>query len=173
MSRWSEYRWTAHASVLGTIVTSTVVSAVLLAGPASAGTASVYVKVTPDRGLVNGQEVTVSGHGLTHSTSPNGLTWFITQCNAYIHGRLNPATDTPHCDVTDAKAIRVGHNGNFSTKFRVRTGIVGDGYCGTIGHASCVIAVSTANGQGRIVDITFATPVTTTTTTASTSTASR
>lgn len=154
MSRWSAYRWTAHACALG----AAVVSGVLLAGPATAGAAGLTVRVTPDRGLVNGQVVTVSGNGLTHSGAGSGLTWFVTQCTASVRGRMSPSRDTPHCDVTDAKAIRVSHNGSFSTKFRVRAGIVGDGYCGTAGHAGCVIAVSTAKGLGSVAKISFATP---------------
>jgi hypothetical protein len=172
MSRLSAYRWSAHVSVLGATVVCATVSAVLLAGPASAGTTAapaMAVKVSPDRGLVNGQIVTVSGRGFSHTATGSGLTWFVTECTATVRGRMNPSTDTPHCDVTDAKAIRVSHNGSFSTKFRVRAGIVGDGYCGTAGHTSCVIGVSTAKGQGTVVKISFAAQPATTTTTSSAS----
>src|SRR5579863_8220230 len=79
MSRWSAYRFSAHASALGAIVVA-LVSSVLPAGPAAAGTVSPTLKVSPDRGLVNGQVVTVSGSGLTHSAGGSGLTWFVTQC---------------------------------------------------------------------------------------------
>jgi len=44
---------------------------------------------------------------------------------------MDPSTDTPHCDVTDAQAIKVRANGTFSAHFRVETGIIGDGYCAT------------------------------------------
>jgi hypothetical protein len=168
MSRWSAYRWTAHACALGAVVVSGVIL-FLLVGPATAGAAGLTLKVNPDRGLVNGQVVTVSGGGLARSAAGTGLTWFVTQCTASVRGRMNPSTDTPHCDVTDAKAVRVGRNGSFSTKLRVRAGIVGDGYCGTAGHTSCVIAVSTAKGLGTAVRIRFTTPkppATTRTTTA-------
>jgi hypothetical protein len=142
-----------------------LVPGVLLAAPASAGTTALFVKVSPDRGLVNGQVVTVSGRGLSRSAMGSGLTWFVSECTAAVRGRMNPATDTPHCDVTDARAIRVGRDGGFSTRFHVRAGIVGDGYCGTAGHATCVIAVSTAKGQGTVVKISFAPASTTTTST--------
>jgi len=145
-------------------VLSSLVPGVLLAPSASAGAAAGSVKVSPNRSLVNGQVVTVSGRGLGRSATGSGLAWFVSECTASVRGRLNPATDTPHCDVADARAIRVGHDGTFSTRFHVRAGIVGDGYCGTAGHATCVIAVSTAKGQGTVVKITFA-PVSTTTTT--------
>jgi hypothetical protein len=173
MSRLSEYRWSAHASALGATVLCATVSTVLLAGPASAGTpGGLSVKVSPDRGLVNGQMVTVSGRGLSHTATGGGLTWFITECTASVHGRMNPSTDTPHCNVTDAKAIRVSNNGSFSTRFRVLAGIVGDGYCGTAGHTSCVIGVSTAKGQGTVVKIGFAAKPTTSTSTMSTTSTS-
>ena len=165
MSRWSAYRWSAHASGLacgrgvGCRRLRRRLRRSWLAGTRRrAGTAGLSVKVTPDRGLVNGQAVTVSGRGLTRTDGGTNLTWFATECTAAVHGRMNPSTDTPHCDVTDAQAIRVGHNGTFSTKFRVRSGIVGDGYCGTAGHASCVIGVGTVKGQGTVVRISFATP---------------
>ena len=73
-------------------------------------------------------------------------------------GRLNPSTDTPHCDVTDAQALKVARNGSVTARFRVRTGIIGDGYCGTPGHATCVIGVGNVQGQGTVVRITFKVP---------------
>jgi hypothetical protein len=165
MSRRSAYRCWAHASALGVAVVSGVLF--LVAGPATASTTHPSLKVSPDRGLVNGQVVTVSGRGLSRSAPGSGLTWFITQCTAAVHERVNPATDTPHCDVTDAKAIKVSRDGTFSTKFRIRAGIVGDGYCGTAGHSGCVIGVSNAKGQGTVVKVTFAGPHTATTSTSS------
>ncbi|HWD55350.1 MAG TPA: hypothetical protein VG346_09515 [Acidimicrobiales bacterium] len=176
MSRWSAYRWWTHAHGQGAVVafaafTCVTISAALIAGPASAsaGTPGTVVKVTPSRGLVNGRTVTISGHGLTRSDGGGSLTWFATECTASVRGRMNPSTDTPHCDVTDAQAIRVSRNGSFSMKFRVRSGIIGDGYCGTGGHTTCVIGIGTVNGQGTVVRISFAAPPSpgpTTTTTA-------
>jgi hypothetical protein len=158
MSRWSVCRFSVHAPALVAAITCAAAAGLLFAVPASAGTTSLSVKVSPDKGLVNGQVVTVSGRGLSHSATTTGLTWFITQCTAAVRDRVNLSTDTPHCDVTDAKAIRVSHDGSFSTRFRVRAGIVGDGYCGTAGHTSCVIGVTTAKGQGTVVKISFAVP---------------
>jgi hypothetical protein len=167
MSRWSAYRCLAPATDLATVVVSAfvacgVLSGILLAGSAApagaSGTTGLSIKATPDRNLVNGQVVTVSGRGLARTDGGTNLTWFATECTAAVRGRMNLTTDTPHCDVAEAQAIRVGHNGTFSTKFRVRSGIVGDGYCGTPGHASCVIAVGTVKGQGTVAKISFVTP---------------
>ena len=152
MSRWSKSRWPAAAlAVLAP-------GAAVLAEAVPAGASSVSVKVSPDSGLVNGRIVTVSGHGLVRSYEGTAQTWFATECTAAVRGRMSPTTDTSHCDITDAKAIRVAHNGSFSTRFRVRTGIVGDGYCGSNGRATCVIGVGTAAGLGTVVKISFADP---------------
>jgi hypothetical protein len=137
--------------------------ALLLVAPPDPGVAAtpgaVVVRVTPSTGLVDGQTVTISGGGLVHSYHGTTLTWFATECSAAVRRRLNLSTDTAHCDITDAKAVRVAGNGTFATRYRVRTGIVGDGYCGTAEHLTCVIGVGTAQGLGSVVRITFAGPV--------------
>ena len=159
----SMHRWSAVVAVVAGVV-GAAVSAVP-AFSAQAGTAGVVVKVAPDQGLKSGQTVTVSGHGLPKSSGGNPQTWFVTECTAAVRGRVDPATDTPHCDITHAQAIRVSSKGTFSSHYRLTTGIIGDGYCGTAGHATCVIGVGTAQGLGTVVRISFKTPTTTTTTT--------
>ena len=151
MSRWSVAA-VALAGIAG--------AGALVAAPAQAGTPGVVVKVTPSQGLHAGQSVTVSGHGLPKSSGGSRQTWFITECTAAVHGRVNPATDTPHCDISNAQALRVSAGGTFSSHYRLTTGIIGDGYCGTSGHATCVIGVGTAQGLGTVVRITFKTPPT-------------
>jgi hypothetical protein len=123
--------------------------------PAQAGTPGVVVKVSPSQGLKAGQTVTVSGHGLPKASGGKPQTWFVTECTAAVRGRVDPATDTPHCDITRAQALRVSAKGTFSARYRVTTGIVGDGYCGSAGHTTCVIGVGTAAGSGTVVRITF------------------
>jgi hypothetical protein len=165
MSRCSGYRWSALAltpvALLAGLAVVLVAVAEAVPAPAVGGSTRMTVKVTPSHGLVNGQTVVVSGRGLARSQGGDSLTWFATECTASVRGHMNPATDTPHCNVTDAQAIRVSANGSFSTRFRVHTGIVGDGYCGTPGHASCVIGVGTASGLGTVVKISFAAPAAT------------
>jgi hypothetical protein len=130
----------------------------VLALPAPAGAAGVVVTVTPHRGLKAGQIVTVSGHGLPKSSKGSPRTWFVTECTVAVKGRMNPATDTPHCNISNAQALRVSPGGAFSSRYRLTTGIIGDGYCGTDGFATCVIGVGDAQGQGVVVRITFKTP---------------
>ncbi len=149
-------RWAA-AVVLGLLAVATGTGAAMC-GATAAGAASVAIKVTPATGLVNGQTVTLSGRGLARSYRGTAQTWFATECTRSVQGRMNPSTDTPHCDITNARAIRVGRNGTFTARFRVVTGIIGDGYCGTAGHLSCVIGIGTAQGLGTVVRIRFKTP---------------
>jgi hypothetical protein len=147
-----------------------LVCAAVLATPVAAGASGVSAKVTPNRGLVGGQSVTVSGRGLAQNAGGKPLTWFAAQCTAAVKGQMNPSTDTPHCDVTAAQGIRVRHGGTFSVRFRVRTGIIGDGYCGTPGHAGCVIGIGAVGAHGIVVRIWFKSPAPPATTTTSTST---
>jgi hypothetical protein len=152
MQRWS-VGVTALAGVLGAAVLTA-----LPALPAQAGTPGMVVKVTPSQGLKTGQLVTVSGHGLPKSAGASPQTWFLTECTVAVRGRVDPSTDTPHCDITHAQAIKVTNSGTFKTHYRLTTGIIGDGYCGTAGHATCVIGVGTARGLGTVVRINFKTP---------------
>jgi hypothetical protein len=167
-------RWAA-AAVLGLIAAGAGAVPVVI-DAAGASTSSMTFRVSPNSGLVNGQTVTISGRGLVHSYHGSPQTWFATECTRSVQGRMNPSTDTLHCNITDAKAIHVGRGGTFTVRLRVVTGIIGDGYCGTLGHLSCVIGVGTSDGLGTVVRITFknpATPVPATSTTTTASTAFR
>ena len=132
----------------------------LPAPPARPGRRASWSRSRPSQGLRPGQTVDVSGHGLPKSSGGSPGTWFITECTAAVRGRMNPATDTPHCDIAHAQALRVSPNGTFNAHYRLTTGIIGDGYCGTGGHATCVIGVGNAQGMGTVVRITFKTPPT-------------
>ena len=108
--------------------------------------------------LVGGQAVTVTGHGLGKPPGNGAPTWFMVECTSAVKGRLNPATDTPHCDLTHADTLKLSSRGSFTGHYRVVAGIVGDGYCGTPGYATCVLAVGTASDKGTVVPITFRVP---------------
>ena len=147
------YRRLAAGVTLGCLV-----GAAALAAPQPAGASGVTVKVAPNHGLVNGQTVVITARGLARTSGGKPLTWFAVECTAAVTGRLNPSTDTPHCNVTAAQALKVAHNGSATTRFKVTTGIIGDGYCGTPGHATCVIGVGNVRGQGTVVRVTFKVP---------------
>ena len=85
-------------------------------------------------------------------------TWFVTECTDAVRGHLDAARETSHCDVSAAKAVHVSPRGTFSTRFPVIGGIVGDGYCGSDGHNTCVIGVGTAQGRGTVARIGFRDP---------------
>ncbi len=139
-----------------------LVGAAVLVLPASAeaesGSPGMVIKVGPNQGLKAGQVVAINGRGLPKSAGSSPRTWFVTECTALVRGRMNPATDTPHCDITHAQALKVSSSGTFNFHYRLTTGIIGDGYCGTAGHATCVIGVGTAQGLGTVVRITFKVP---------------
>ncbi len=159
------HRWSVAAVALAGAIGGAVPAL-----PAQAGTTGLFVKVTPAQGLASGQTVTVSGRGLSKSAVDAPLTWFVTECTAAVRGRMDPATDTPHCDITHAQTLRVSARGTFSSRYRLTTGIIGDGYCGTAGHATCVIGVGTAQGAGTVVRISFKTSPAAASTTTTTST---
>ena len=159
MDRW----WVTIAAAL----VAAASGAFLVLTPGPAGASGVYAKVSPNQHLTHGEWVTVSGHGLPHI---KGQTWFVDQCTAKVQHRMNPRTDTQHCDLTAAKIIKLGRNGSFSLRYRVITGIVGDGYCGTQGHLTCVLTVADAAGGGTVVKVDFRAPAAHPATPASTST---
>ncbi len=153
------YRWRAATVGVAALTLPGAALAALAVLPSSpAGASGLSVRVTPSRGLVDGQVVTVSGRGLARTYAGKPLTWFVAECTASVERRMNPSTDTPHCDVTEAKAIRLSRHDTFSTRFDVETGIIGDGYCGSDGHDTCVISIGNARGQGTVLHITFRDP---------------
>ena len=137
--------------------------------PTAGGRVGLSVKVSPNHGLVNGQTVVITARGLARTAGGKPLTWFAVECTAAVTGRLNPSTDTPHCNVTAARALKVANNGSATARFKVTTGIIGDGYCGTVGHTTCVIGVGTALGRGTVVRVTFKSPAPIGSTTSTTS----
>jgi hypothetical protein len=156
----------------GAVLVAACAGAALLGTPA-VGATGVSLHVTPNRGLADGQVVAVSGRGLWRSEGGKPLTWFLVECTSAVQGRMDPDTDTPHCDVTEGKAVHVTKKGTFSAHFAVESGIVGDGYCGTAASPSCVLVLGTVNGHGASARITFKVPApaaTTTTDPASTTT---
>jgi hypothetical protein len=147
VDRW----WPAVAAAL--VAAAAGVYMLIVPGPA--GASGISAKVSPNQHLAHGQWVTVSGHGLPRI---KGQTWFVDQCTARVQHRMNPATDTQHCALTAAKVLKVGHDGSFSLRYRVITGIVGDGYCGTPGHLTCELTVADAAGGGTVLKIGFRLP---------------
>ena len=72
------------------------------AGAGQAPTGGLAARVTPSRGLVGGQTVTVTGRGFGKPPSKGAPAWFVTECTSGVRGHMNPTTDTAHCDITNA-----------------------------------------------------------------------
>jgi hypothetical protein len=151
------HRW-AVAGVAAALGCGAATALLIDVPVAEASSPRASVVVSPSHGLTAGQSVTITGKGFPPPGSGTNVTWFVTQCTAAVHRHFNAFTDTPHCDVPAAKALHVGKNGTFTAHYRVRSGIIGDGYCGTAGHLTCVIGVGTAHALGTVVKITFRSP---------------
>ena len=95
------------------------------------------VTVSKTSGLKNGQSVTVTGSGFTPGDS------------VYVIECLKGASGQAGCDLTTATAVTVNSDGTLpSTSFKVVTGAVATGTCGTTAANAhnCVIAVANISG---------------------------
>lgn len=120
------------------------------------------ITITPSTGLTNDASVTITGSGFTANDSV-----YAVEC-------LATATSAAGCDTATATPITVGADGLLpTTKFKVVTGTVGTGTCGTSSSnlGNCVIEVANiAGGDAGATPISFKAPTTTTPTTTTTTT---
>ncbi|HVA70147.1 MAG TPA: neocarzinostatin apoprotein domain-containing protein [Acidimicrobiales bacterium] len=127
---------------------------------ASSKTPSVSVSQTT--GLTNGASVSITGADFTPGDSV-----YAVEC-------LATATGAAGCDTATATPITVNADGTLpATTFKVVTGTVGTGTCGTTSSdlSGCVIEVANPSGaDAGATLITFALPPTTTTTVRATTT---
>jgi hypothetical protein len=116
-----------------------VLATVSLAGTVSAGAVSVAVpsiSISPSTGLINNQEVTITGTGF----SPNEANLVAVECNA-------TATSVTGCDTSAPAPLTVNASGQLTSSFYVATGTIGNGTCGTsAADATCVISIGTTTG---------------------------
>lgn len=129
--------------------TGTLTSGLINATSASAVTTPKLV-VTPSTGLRNHTIVTVSGTGFKHRD-----TVYITECQVSAKGEAG-------CDIFTAVPVKISARGVLpKTKFKVVTGTVGNGKCGTTATNLKKCAVSAGNASGgdsAVFKITFALP---------------
>jgi hypothetical protein len=108
------------------------------------------VALTPSTGLSNSQSVTIAGSGFTA-----GDTVYAVEC-------LATATTQAGCDTSTAVPMTVTFQGLLpSTYFKVVTGKIGTGSCGTsvADYADCIIEVANASGADRgVATIDFVAP---------------
>ena len=106
--------------------------------------------VTPSKGLTNHKTVTVSGTGFKPKDEV-----YITECQANAKGEAG-------CDILLATPVKISATGVMpKTKFKVATGTIGNGKCGTTAANLKKCAVSAGNAGGgdtATFDISFAAP---------------
>ncbi len=128
--------------------------AVLSTGILSGGLATVAgaksvpkLVVTPSTGLTNGKSVTVKGTGFKPKDQ-----LYITEC-------LRTAKDATGCDTATAFPVTASAKGVLpATKFKLITGVIGNGKCGTKSTNLNKCAVSVGNisgGDTASANITF------------------
>lgn len=127
-------------------------------GITAASAAGPAITITPNTALTAGQTVSVVGTGYAP-----GLTLFAIEC-------LASATSITGCDLATATPVTESATGTFTQPFKVVTGPVGSGTCGTsASDLTCIVEVADqAQTNSAAAPITFALPVTTTTTTTTT-----
>ncbi len=139
-------RTVAVAALLSTgILTSGLIN---VTGANAAATPKLVV--TPSTGLTNHKTVTVSGTGFKpHDTV------YITECQANAKGEAG-------CDIDTATPVTISAKGVLpKTHYKVVTGTVGNGKCGTAASNLKKCAVSAGNvtgGDSAVFKIAFAAP---------------
>lgn len=119
-------------------------------GLAGATTLQPHIVVTPSVGLHNGEKVKVRGAGFKPKDSV-----FIVECLATAKGQAQ-------CDISTVVAVTVNAKGVLPvTTFKVKTGKIGSGKCGTTlkNLRSCAVSVGNVRGKDSTsARITFARP---------------
>jgi hypothetical protein len=117
-------------------------------GLTSASAATPKIVVTPSTGLKNHGTVTVSGTGFKAKDQV-----YITECQATAKGEAG-------CDIFLATPVKISATGVLAkTKFKVATGTIGNGKCGTTAAnlKKCAISVGNASGgDSAVFKIVFA-----------------
>ena len=139
-------RVVAVAAVLSTgILTSGLIN---VGGAGAAATPKLVV--TPSTGLTNHKIVTVSGTGFKPKDNV-----YITECQANAKGEAG-------CDIFTALPAKISAKGVLAkTKFKLVTGTVGNGKCGTATSnlKKCAVSVGNASGgDSAVFKIVFAAP---------------
>ena len=136
-----------HRGALMSLSTLAVAAGSLALVAAPAGAAGTTLTAKPNANLTNGQSVTVKGTGFTPKD------------HVYLIECLRTATGEAGCDLSTATAVTVKADGNIPpTAFKVVTGKIGNGTCGTTkaNHADCAInAGNISGGDTGTVNIAF------------------
>lgn len=113
----------------------------------SAGATGTILHATPSAKLTNGQTVMVKGSGFTPGD------------HVYVLECLRTASGASGCDLSTLKPVVITAAGKLpATAFKVATGTIGNGTCGTTkaNHAACAInAGNSSGGDSGTVPIFF------------------
>ena len=122
----------------------------VLGGASASAAATPKLVVTPSTGITNGKSVFVSGTGFKPRDSV-----YITECQATAKGEAG-------CDILTATPVKITAAGVLpKTKFKVITGTIGSGKCGTTAANLKKCAVDAGNatgGDSAVFKISFAAP---------------
>ncbi len=140
-NRWGENvlltRTIRVVAVSALLSTGILTSGLINVGGASAVTYKPKLVVTPFTGLKNHSSVTVSGTGFKPKDQV-----YITECQANAKGAGG-------CDILTAVPVTITSKGALpKTKFKVITGTIGNGKCGTAASNLKKCAVSAGNASG-------------------------
>jgi hypothetical protein len=130
----------AIRSIRAAAAVAVMSTGILTGGLASVAGAKSTAKlfVAPSTGLTNGRSVTVKGTGFKPKDQ-----LYITEC-------LRTAKDATGCDTATAFPVTVSATGVLpATKFKLITGVIGNGKCGTKSTNLNKCAVSVGNINGR------------------------
>jgi hypothetical protein len=141
-------------TIRGLAVAALLSSGLLATGLIEVGGASAAATpklvVTPSTGLTNHKTVIVSGTGFKPKDEV-----YITECQANAKGESG-------CDIFLATPVKISATGVLpKTKFKVATGTIGNGKCGTLATNLKKCAVSAGNASGgdsAVFKIVFAAP---------------
>jgi hypothetical protein len=136
-------------AVAGALSAGILTGGLMSVGGASAA-ATPKLVVTPSTGLTNHKTVEVSGTGFKPKDQV-----YITECQATAKGEAG-------CDIFVAVPVKISATGVLpKTKFKVVTGTVGNGKCGTTAAnlRKCAVSVgNAAGGDSAVFKIVFAAP---------------
>ena len=139
-----------RASIVATLVSLGLVAGSMTGWAGATVAKSPKLVVAPSAGLKNGVVVKVRGYG------------FKPHDHVYIVECLVTAKGQAGCNTLGATAAVISAKGILSvTKFRVITGAIGSGTCGTktVNLKSCAISVGNASGRDSAVTrISFVAP---------------
>ena len=135
---------------MAALLSTGILTSGLIAVTGANAAATPKIVVTPSTGLTNHKTVTVSGSGFKPKDQV-----YITECQATAKGEAG-------CDIFLATPVKITAAGLLpKTKFKVATGTIGNGKCGTTAAnlRKCAVSVGNASGgDSAVFKIVFAAP---------------